>query len=164
MNKRIRKVLANPSDFWVVPEAFPECPGYSGSNLVNFLKKEGLPHLGCGRHRSVFALNERHVVKVPRSFHSVNANYEEYYYSRKYPHLSAKSRVFGCSLIQERVWDPEFTWEYQVNSMRVSQERRDLFLSLKRIYNEASRWGDSHSMQAGKTVDGRLVAYDFNPY
>lgn len=104
-------------------------------------KRFGKP-LGVGRHRACFAMNDRFVLKVPRTEEGLNDNESEANGTTNHPHARCRklySKDGVPLLVMERVTYPEHG-------------------SYDKLPDWA-KWVDC--MQVGYTAKGVLVAYDF---
>lgn len=151
----LKKALINPFKYNLAE--------FNYLDLIGLMQANGFNFLGGGNHRIVFALNESLVIKIPKNHIGVWANFEEFEHGRKRPDLVARSRFYGCSLVQVRV--KSLGYLHRVDD-HLTEDMKNLFDNLE-SYEPRSRycgrgWRDYGILQAGFTNSGKLLAFDFN--
>jgi hypothetical protein len=133
---------------------------YIDASMFDFLKC-----VGSGRHRMVFILpGGRHVIKVPCSSAGIKANRQEVQFSKTYPSLVARARMFGQSSVQLRLDDARFLDArngYEPMDSWTDEEQA-LYSCIEDLFaNEGKSWMDHSILQYGYRK-GRPVVYDCN--
>lgn len=149
MSKELLKLIKDPKPYWIETPIFLRC-----RNLRLKLEELGFRHIGDGADRIVFKKKKsNYVIKIPYNGHGIDANYNEFFLSRKYPKYIAPCRLLGKSLIMRYLELDDVEWKEHLFP--------DSHLYYSRLPEELARCRDG--WQVGRhPITKQLFYYDLN--